>query len=205
MARKRGASVRLDELGQAFDAMRFGAERTLNLRAHLPTRAEAVARCEAWLRERQAAGVREVLVVTGRGQRSVDGVSVVREGVLTLLRSLSRRAVVKGFQEHTPGSLVVELLPFAEAVAPKRGAPPPAPRPADPRTLAGLSAELRALLRTYATRELQTLGVFSPTKGLVEEHMLVRFGELAGSVAPGPGRDDRLKGEIQKALDALDD
>jgi hypothetical protein len=212
MARKRGASVRLQGpegpkglagLRQAFDQMAFGAERTLNLRAHLPTRAEAVARCEAWLRERQAAGVREVLVVTGRGVGSVDGVSVVREGVLQLLTALSRRSVVKGFQEHTPGSLVVELLPFAEAVAPRRAAGPASPPPADPRTLAGLDPEVRALLRTYAVRELQTLGVHSPTKGLVETHMLARFGELAGR--GGAGRDEELRQEIQRALDALDE
>jgi DNA-nicking Smr family endonuclease len=60
----------LADLRQAFDELAYGSERTLNLRAHLPTRAQAVQRCEAWLRERQASGAREVLVVTGRGERA---------------------------------------------------------------------------------------------------------------------------------------
>jgi hypothetical protein len=33
-----------DGLERAFDAVNFGAERTLNLRAHMPTRSEALVR-----------------------------------------------------------------------------------------------------------------------------------------------------------------
>ena len=49
------------ELKQALDEARFGSDRTLNLRASLPTAQEAVRRAEAWLRERQVAGATEVL------------------------------------------------------------------------------------------------------------------------------------------------
>lgn len=202
MSRRRPASARLDGLRQAWDALAFAPDRTLNLRAHLPTRAQAVARCEAWLRERQAAGAGEVLIVTGRGQGSVDGVSVVRQGVLELLSTLSRRHVVASYREHTPGSLVVELAPFAAAHAARRPAPPPAPPPPDPRTLRALSAETRGALRTLAVTVLQHLGVHSPTRTIVEAEMLAQFTRLAVRLPEGAEREPALRAEIQAALEA---
>jgi hypothetical protein len=187
----------LSDLRQAFDELTYGAEATLNLRAHLPTRAQAVARCEAWLRERQAAGARDVLVVTGRGERSVDGVSVVRQGVLELLASLSRRHVVAGYREHTAGSFAVELQPFAEVHAARRSAPPPPPPPADPRTLAALGTETRDLLRTLAVTHMQALGAHSPTRAMVEAEMLAWFERLAPAAlaaAGVPGGEVRDRG-----------
>ncbi len=65
----------------ALDEARFGMQRTLNLRESLPTVADAVARAEAWLRERQVTITGEVLIVTGRGKGSPGGVSVVREAI----------------------------------------------------------------------------------------------------------------------------
>ena len=59
--------------------------RTLDLRATMPTAAEAERRAEAWLRERQATTGGEVLVITGRGRGSVDGIAVVRRAVERLL------------------------------------------------------------------------------------------------------------------------
>ncbi len=226
--RPRAAPVGLDGLRQAFDALAFGPERTLNLRAHLPTRAQAVARCEAWLRERQAAGAREVLVVTGRGERSVDGVSVVRQAVLELLASLSRRHVVAGYREHTAGSFVVEIEPFAELHAARRQAPPPPPPPPDPRTLAALEPDTRDLLRTLAVTHMQALGAHSPTRKMIEAEMLAWFERLAGAalaaagvtgdavrdaggrvrsgaraVAGDAGREAALRREVRRALEAL--
>jgi len=228
VGRRPKPSLGLDGLHQAFDALSYGAERTLNLRAHLPTRAQAVARCEAWLRERQAAGVREVLVVTGRGERSVDGVSVVRQGVLELLASLSRRHVVAGYREHTAGSFAVELQPFAEVHAARKQAPPPPPRPPDPRTLAALAPETRDLLRTLAVTHMQALGAHSPTRAMVEAEMLAWFERLAGAAlavagvgpdgvrdaggrtrsgaraVPGDvGREEALRAEIRRALEGI--
>src|SRR5690348_18303996 len=84
----------LTPLHHAFDEARFGAERTLNLRASLPSPYHAVKRAEAWLRERQVARAGEVLVITGRGNQSFDNVSVVREAIVKLLASLRRRGVV---------------------------------------------------------------------------------------------------------------
>lgn len=172
----------LASLAQAFDELVFGPTRTLNLRAHLPTRAQAVTRCESWLREQQAAGTREVLVITGRGERSVDGVSVVRQGVLDLLSSLSRRHVVAGYREHTAGSFVVDLQPFAAVHAARAHAPAPAPAPADPRTLAALADETRDALRTLAVTHMQQLGAHSPTRRMVEAEMLAWFERLSVTI-----------------------
>src|SRR4051794_3816358 len=99
----------LKGLRQAFDEVRFGAQRTLNLRDTLPTAADAVARTEAWLRQQQVERAEEVLIITGRGNQSEGGVSVVRDAVIRLLLVLKRRGVVRGHDEHTPGSFVVTL------------------------------------------------------------------------------------------------
>ena len=172
----------LASLAQAFDELAFGPARTLNLRAHLPTRSQAVTRCESWLREQQAAGAREVLVITGRGERSVDGVSVVRQGVLDLLASLSRRHVVAGYREHTAGSFAIDLQPFAAVHAARATAAPPAAPPPDPRTLAALGEETRDALRTLAVTHMQALGAHSPTRRMVEAEMLAWFERLSAEV-----------------------
>ena len=96
---------------RAFDELRFGANRILNLRALQPTALQATALCERWLREQQVLGVDEALVITGRGNNSVDGYSPVREAVVRLLPSLRRRNVIAGYAEHTAGSFVVTFAP----------------------------------------------------------------------------------------------
>ena len=74
--------VGLTGLRQAFDEVRFGHSRTLNLREARPTPAVATVRLEAWLRQRQVDRAKEVLVITGRGIHSEGGVSVVREAAI---------------------------------------------------------------------------------------------------------------------------
>ena len=64
---------------------------------------------------KQAEGAREVLVVTGRGNRSVDRTPVVREAVRRLLALLSTRGVVTDHSEHSPGSFAVRLAKLAGA------------------------------------------------------------------------------------------
>ena len=103
---------RLVELKHAYDEARFGAECTLNLRALLPTAAEATRRTNVWLRERQASGAAEVLIISGRGNGSDAGYSVVREAVGRTLRQLKRQGVVDRVAEHTPGSFVAKLAPM---------------------------------------------------------------------------------------------
>jgi hypothetical protein len=70
----------LTRLRQALDEVRFGAERTPDLRDSLPPAAATTTRTEVWLRQRQVDRAGEVLIATGRGNRSYAGVSVVRDG-----------------------------------------------------------------------------------------------------------------------------
>ena len=132
MSRK--ARVGLDQLWQAFDAARFGADRTLNLRATLPTADEAARRAEIWLRQKQVERAPEVLVVTGRGNNSEAGFSVVREAVIRTLHDLRRRNVVKEWEEHTAGSFVVRPASMTSLVeAPRREKAVPRSRRVPPR------------------------------------------------------------------------
>lgn len=191
-------------LHQALDEARFGRDRILNLRESLPTREQAVAHTEAWLRERQVARAGEVLVITGRGKGSEGGVSVVREAVVRLLASLRRRGVVAAVEEHTAGSFVVRLAPVTalREAAPRRRERTPAPPP-DPEPLAGLSAETRALLRRLAWRALEELGVRNPAPYVAKE-MLAQFAPLALAVPDGPDREAQLRRAISAALEEYD-
>src|SRR5882762_974103 len=101
----------LSGLQQAFDEVRFGAARTLNLRTSLPSGSEAAARVERWLRQNQVQQSGEVLVITGRGNNSEGGIAVVREASIRVFHDLRRKGVIEGFAEHTPGSFVVTLAP----------------------------------------------------------------------------------------------
>jgi hypothetical protein len=192
-------------LHHAFDFARFGPARTLNLRATLPTEAEAVARAEAWLREKQASRAGEVLVITGRGNQSESGESVVRAGVARLLASLRRRGVVQRAVEHTPGSFVVELAPLsALRSAPPRRREPAATPPADPRALAGLSAATRDLLRDVARRALDELGVRDPDRFIAAE-MVAQFAHVAAAVPEGTDREERLCAALRTLLAEFDE
>jgi hypothetical protein len=190
---------------QAFDEARFGGERTLNLRERLPTAEQAAERAELWLRERQVLGGGEVLLITGRGNASEAGVSVVREAVLRRVASLRRRNVVAEVREHTPGSFVVRLAPMSallEAPKRRREAMPTLP---DPSVLQGLGAETRALLRALAVRVLDALGVHAPSRQFVSDEMVRQFGTLGAGVPDGPGREARLEAAIRRAMDEMDE
>ena len=202
-ARRRGSG--LGQLWQAFDDARFGTRRTLNLRATLPTAAEAAARTEGWLRDQQVAAAGEVLIVTGRGNQSDAGVSPVREAVIRQLHSLRRRGVVAGHAEHTPGSFVVTLAPMQALIeAPRRAREKSAPvKPAAPPSLDSLGDDTRLLLRNLAERVLESLGVQDRTP-FMEGEMLRQFGILARSVdasAPAQLREASLQRAIRRALD----
>jgi hypothetical protein len=192
-------------LQQAFDEVRFGAERTLNLRESLPTGAEAAKRLENWLRQHQVQKSDELLVITGRGNNSEGGVSVVREATIRVFHELRRKGVVREFIEHTPGSFVVGLAPMAamlEAGKRRREKEAP-PAPAAPPTLAALDDETRDLLRVLAERSLDALGV-RERGPFVESEMLRLFGMLASSAGDGPDREQRFRAAIDSAMRELD-
>lgn len=191
-------------LRQALDEARFGAERTLNLRASLPTAADAVARVDAWLRQQQVEGAGEVLVITGRGNQSPGGHSVVREGVRKALGSLKRRGVVAAVSEHTPGSFVVKLAPVrALWDSPRRKREPVAEPQPEPPSLQALEEPSRRLLRELATRSLEALGVREVHR-LLEAEMLKQFSMLAAGVPQGVDRERRLRAAIVRAIEEYD-
>jgi hypothetical protein len=192
-------------LQQAFDEVRFGGTRTLNLRATLPTAGEAAARVERWLRQHQVQQSGEVLVITGRGNNSQDGVSVVREASIRVFHELRRKGVIEGFVEHTAGSFVVTLASMTamlEAAGRRRQQTPPPP-PAAPPTLAALSEDTRKLLRALAERSLDALGL-RDRSAFVEGEMLKLFGSLAATVPEGPERERRLRDAIRVAIGEYD-
>ena len=210
MARSRRGAP-LSGLRQAFDEARFGSGRTLNLREALPTPAEAVARAESWLRQRQvelAANEREpeVLVITGRGNNSDSGISVVRSAVEGLLHRLKQRGVVREHREHTPGSFVVLLAPVhalweTPPRDPKVDVEQPAP---DPPSLEALDRETRLLLRQLAERSLEQLGVRGDRDRFLESEMLRQFSALSATLSSHGSREELLRAAIRTALEQYD-
>jgi len=194
-------------LQQAFDEVRFGATRTLNLRTSLPSAAEAATRVESWLRQHQLQRSGEVLVITGRGNNSEGGVSVVREAGIRTFHSLQKKGVIEGFVEHTAGSFVVTLAPVKAMhdAAARRAQPVPLPPLAAPPTLDALDGETRAALRVLAERSLDSLGM-RERGPFMEAEMLRLFGELANRMGTGSAaeREYRLRAAIAAWMDAYD-
>jgi hypothetical protein len=199
-------TVPLTKLWQAFDEARFGAERTLNLRASLPTADEAVRRADAWLRQQQIAQLGDVLVITGRGKGSPEGISVVREAVIRLLHSLKRKGVVASHEEHTPGSFVVKLAPMHELLeAPRRRRDTRRrqPLPASPASLEALQPQTRDLLRDLASHALDHLGVHD-REPFLEGEMVRQFSLLTAAMPKGVDRERWLREAIRRAMEAYD-
>jgi hypothetical protein len=192
-------------LQQAFDEVRFGPERTLNLRATFPTGDEAATRVERWLRQQQVQQPGELLVVTGRGNNSEGGVSVVREAAIRVFHELRRKGVVESFVEHTAGSFVVTLAPLKTMfdAAKRRREQVALPPPAAPPTLAALDVGTRDLLRVLAERSLDAIGV-RERGPFLEGEMLRLFGILGSSAGDGTDREVRLREAIERAIAELD-
>lgn len=195
----------LGGLQQAFDEVRFGAMRTLNLRTSLPTGSEAAARLERWLRQHQVQQSGEVLVITGRGNNSDAGIAVVREASIRVFHEMRRKGVIEAFAEHTPGSFVVTVATMQTLLgaASRRRELTPPPKPAAPPTLDALTEETRDLLRVLAGRSLDALGVRDRT-AFMEGEMLRLFGSLAATVPEGPDRERRLRTALRAAMSDYD-
>lgn len=185
----------------ALDEVRYGAANILNLRESRPTVADAVARTESWLRARQVARAGEVLIITGRGNGSLDGVSVVRLGVERACGQLKRRGVVATVRPHSPGALLVTLAPVSALVeAPARARGAVTMRVPDPAALSGLAPATRAALRAFAMRSLDDLGAQTADAAVIEGEMLRLFGRLAPSAPTEP----ELLRLVAAASDELD-
>lgn len=183
---------------RALEELRFGPERTLNLRATLPTRHDAVVRTEQWLRRLQAQQGGEVLIITGRGNQSPDGNSVVRQAVAKLLSNLKRLGVVATVSIHTPGSFVVTLAPMRALLeSPRRHrgrTEPPAVA-----SLPGLDSETHTLLARVACHALDQLGVRDRESFLADE-MRRQFSLIATDLPAGTRRDEHLRRSLRRAL-----
>jgi hypothetical protein len=190
-------------LRRAFDEIRFGPSRTLNLRAQQPTAMQATTQVEAWLRTLQVQGATEALVITGRGNRSVDGFSPVREAIVKLLPSLRRRNVISGFEEHTPGSFVIHFAPLrALFEAPRRRRErSPWPSAPLPEVLAALDAETQRQLRDLSTMSLAVLGVKAPTRAQIEDEMRRQFVALTVALPQDGDREALLQQAILRAAE----
>lgn len=190
---------------RAFDEAAFGPSRTLNLRSSLPTAAEATARTESWLRERQVSLGGTVLVITGRGKSSEGGVSVLKPAVEHLLFSLRRRGVVTEWREHNEGSLVVSLAPVSALFsAPKRKQEAVVQRAA-PGSLAGLSPRIVELLHDVAVRSLNHLGITAPGRGFIEDEMVRTFANISRALPPANDREQTLEAALRRALAELEE
>lgn len=202
----RPGKVSLHPVWKAFDEVEFGQKNTLNLRESLPTAADARFRVEAWLRERQVSKASDVLVITGRGNQSPNGVSPVREAILALLPLLRRRGVVAEWREHSAGSFVVKLASISSLLdAPRRKRDRKASTPApNPQSLDGLESSTLALLRRLAVRSIESLGVRDAEK-FIEAEMVSKFNSLAGGITPGAEGEARLRAAIVAAIEQLDD
>jgi hypothetical protein len=194
-------------LDRAFDEARFGHSRTLNLREGLPTAEEAVRRAELWLREQQAQsieGASDVLVITGRGNGSVDGLGVIRQAIIGLFPTLRRKGVIVDAREHSPGSFVVRVAPLRALVeAPHRSRRDvlPAAVPRETAVLRGLDPETRDQLRLLAHAAVAALGVRLVTESMLGDEMVRQFTRLAAAIPEGPDRERRLDAAIRRALD----
>jgi hypothetical protein len=162
---------------------------------------------ESWLRAKQVERAGEVLVITGRGNASEGGVSVVREAVGRRITALKRRGVVTSLQEHTPGSFVVRLAPVTALFdgAQRKREPRQQERPRDPRVLQGLDAETRRLLRLLAERSLETLGAPNLDGSFVVDEMVRQFTALAPTLSADGDRELQLRSAIRLALSELEE
>ncbi|MEP6778879.1 MAG: hypothetical protein ABJC26_03250 [Gemmatimonadaceae bacterium] len=190
-------------LKRAFDAARFGPTRTLNLRPLQPTAVQAARQVEAWLRLMQVQGAPEVLLITGRGNQSIDLYSPVREAVVRLLPSLRRRNVISYYLEHTPGSFVVTPASLAALIeAPKRRREVRAAKDKTvPDSLSALEKETVRQLYDLAVITLAGLGVHSPTAKVLREEMEHQFSQLVVGIPDGKDREAVLQQAIQRAAE----
>lgn len=188
-----------DNVYRALDTVRFGEANILNLRESLPTASEAAHRAEQWLRQKQVEAVKEVLVVTGRGNNSEGGVSPVREAVVRTITSLRRRNVIDRYEEHTLGSFSIQLAPINAMVDAPRRRREPAGKSKD-RAVLVLSAANGRMLRDLAERSLEALGV-KQTADFLQAEMERQLRAIMSAIGDAPDKEAKLRAALRAALD----
>lgn len=188
----------------AFDELRFGPSKTLDLHG-FPSAEAAVRHAELWMRERQMARSGEVLVITGRGRRSADGVAVLRPAVEKLFTRLKRLGVVAAVTAHNEGSFAVTLAPVKALFdAPRRARATHLPPRVDLAAFEGLSDGTRAALQHLAERALESLG--APTSpDLVKDEMLHQLTLLVPGLPPDEDPDSALRRIAQEVAETLEE
>lgn len=202
----RRGKPKLNALWNALDEAAFGAARILNLRESLPSASEAHARAEAWLRGRQVAKPEEVLIITGRGNQSAGGVSVIRQEILEMLPSLRRRGIVESWKEHSPGSIVVKLAPTSAlfSAAQRRRDAPPSARDRGAEAISGLERETLSMLRQLALVNLDALGV-DTNEPFVRAEMARIFSILSSAIPEGKRSEIALRASMRNAIEEASD
>jgi hypothetical protein len=194
-------------LQRTLDRIRFGPRRTLNVRESGLTGDDAARRVEIWLRARQLEFEGDVLVITGRGAGSRDGIAVVRNATMQTLHALKRAGVIAAIQEDTPGSFVVSLASLRtllEAPARRNGARQrPGEAPADP--IVGIGDESRRLLRDLAAQSLASLGIHAPSEPQLGHEMARQFSILVRSVRKGAVSEDLLQAVLLRGIREYED
>ena len=184
---------------RALDTVRFGDRNILNLRESLPSPGDAAARAEQWLRQKQVEAVEEVLVITGRGNSSDDGISPVREAVLRVITALRRRNVVERYEEHTAGSFSIRLASIRAMIdAPRRKGQRESA--ATPDVLPELSQTNRAMLRDLAVRTLEGLGI-KETDDFLETEMRRQLRAISSAIGNEGDTESKLRAALRAALD----
>ena len=197
---------RVSRAQSALERLRFGEARTLNLRDGLPTGAAAARRVEQWLRAKQVEAPGQVLIITGRGANSLEGIAVVRDAVARTLRLLRRKGVVTAFRDHTAGSFVATVAPLRTLFeVPARRRLQPSAHRDGPAPVAGLAPDTLARLRALAARALESLGVQVPTATMVDAEAQRQFSLLAKGAPPGEPLQPWLRNAIERAVNEYDD
>lgn len=185
----------------SLERVRFGPTRTLNVRAGKLTGQEAAFRVEAWLRSKQVELKGEVLVITGRGLGSVDGIPVVKNATHRVLARLRRLGVVETYGEDTPGSFVVSLAPLRSLLEAPARRRTPAPQGTRKNSgIHGLQPETRDRLRYLASRALDALGVKDVSENQLTTEMIRQFSMIARAAPAGADTDGWVDAAITKAL-----
>jgi len=185
----------------SLERLRFGPLRTLNVRASKLSGQESAARVESWLRSKQVELTGEVLVITGRGAGSLEGIPVVKDATRLVLNRLRRLGVIESYGEDTPGSFIVSLAPLrslleAPARRRTRETPPARKLPG----IQGLKPETGERLRSLATRAIDALGVKDASDSVIAGEMVRQFSMIARTAPTGVDADKWVDGAITKAL-----
>ena len=143
--------------------------------------------------------------VSGAGNNSEGGVSVVRETCIRVFHELRRKNVISDFTEHTSGSFVVSMATMADLInaASRRREKTPLPPPASPPSLDALKPETRDALRVLAERSLDAMGMKTREPFMAGE-MLRLFSRLVAHIPEDQPREEALRAAISAAMTDYD-